>query len=248
MTMKRLFGGLAAMLVSGAVVMNVQADEAAVKKAMTKLLPDVELDSVGASPISGLYEVVIGPRLFYVSEDGRYLIQGNVIDTKTRENLTESKLAKAKKAAMDQVGEGTMIVFEPKEPKHTITVFTDIDCGYCRKLHREIDDFSKEGIRVRYLFYPRAGVGSPSYKKAVSVWCADDRRQAMTDAKAGKDLEDKACDNPVQDHMLLGELMGVTGTPAIVLEDGKLVPGYVPAKRMTAMLDGDAPGKQGPRK
>lgn len=239
MTMKRLFGGLAAVLLSGAAVMNVQADEAAVKQAMSKLLPDVELDSVGASPVPGLYEVVIGPRLFYVSEDGHYLIQGNVIDTKTRENLTEAKLAKAKKAAMDQVGEDTMIVFEPQEPKHTITVFTDIDCGYCRKLHREISDFSDEGIRVRYLFFPRAGVGSPSYQKAVSVWCADDRRQAMTDAKAGKPLDDKSCDNPVQNHMLLGEMMGVTGTPAIVLEDGKLVPGYIPAKRMAMMLDAD---------
>jgi thiol:disulfide interchange protein DsbC len=243
MTMKRLFGGLAAMLLSGAAGMNVKADETAVKEAMTKLLPDVELDSVGPAPVQGLYEVVIGPRVFYVSEDGHYLIQGNVIDTQTRENITEAKLAKAKKAAMDQVGEDTMIVFEPKEPKHTITVFTDIDCGYCRKLHREIDDYSKEGIRVRYLFFPRAGVGSPSYQKAISVWCADDRRQAMTDAKAGKPLESKTCDNPVQDHMLLGELMGVTGTPAIVLETGQLVPGYIPAKRMAMMLNGEASGK-----
>ena len=241
--MKRLFGGLAAILVSGAAVLNAHADEAAVKQAMTKLLPDVELDSVSESPVPGLFEVVIGPRVFYVSEDGHYLIQGNVIDTKTRENLTESKLAKAKKAAMDQVGEDTMIVFEPKASEHTITVFTDIDCGYCRKLHREINDFNQEGIRVRYLFYPRAGVGSPSYQKAVSVWCADDRLQAMTDAKAGKPLETKTCDNPVQDHMVLGELMGVTGTPAIVLEDGKLVPGYVPAKRMTKLLNADASGK-----
>jgi thiol:disulfide interchange protein DsbC len=131
-----------------------------------------------------------------------------------------------------------MVIFAPEEYDHTITVFTDIDCGYCRKLHNEIDAFMAEGIRVRYLFYPRAGLGSPSYQKAVSVWCADDRKQALTDAKAGEPLPEKSCENPVADHMALGEAMGVTGTPAILLENGQLVPGYVPAKRMAAILNG----------
>jgi thiol:disulfide interchange protein DsbC len=138
------------------------------------------------------------------------------------------------------VPESEMVIFGADDAKHTITVFTDIDCGYCRKLHREIDDYNKENIRVRYLFYPRAGVGSPSYDKAVSVWCADDRKQAMTDAKSGKTLESKSCDNPVKGHLVLGELMGVNGTPAIVLESGELLPGYVPAKRMAQMLNSQA--------
>ena len=240
MNTKKLLGGVAAMLAMGVAASGAQADEAAVRAGIGKLLPDVKLDSVTAAPVSGLYEVVMGPRLFYVSEDGRYLIQGNVIDIQSRENITEVKLAKAKKAVMEQMGEDKMVVFAPEKPEHTITVFTDIDCGYCRKLHREIEDYNKEGISVRYLFFPRAGVGSPSYEKAVSVWCADDRKQAMTDSKAGKEIETKTCDNPVQDHMLLGQAMGVTGTPAVVLEDGEMLPGYVPAKRMAKFLNADA--------
>ncbi len=243
MNTKKLLGGVAAMLAIGAIALGARADEAAVRAGIGKLVPGVDLDSVAPAPVAGLYEVVMGPRLFYVSEDGRYLIQGEVIDIQSRQNISEVKLAKAKKEALAQISEDKMVIFAPKKPEHTITVFTDIDCGYCRKLHREIEDYNEEGISVRYLFYPRAGVGSPSYQKAVSVWCADDRNQAMTDSKAGKAIEDKTCDNPLQEHMLLGQAMGVTGTPAIVLEDGELLPGYVPAKRMSEFLNAAATPK-----
>jgi thiol:disulfide interchange protein DsbC len=229
-----LFGAALALVFA---TLSVQADEAAVRASMAKLLPDVELGELVKAPVPGLYELMLGARVFYISEDGRYLIQGSVIDIETRENLTEARQAVAKKATMEQVSEDSMVIFAPEEYKHTITVFTDIDCGYCRKLHREIGDYMAEGIRVRYLFYPRAGIGSPSYQKAVNVWCADDRKQAMTDAKAGKELENRQCENPVKDHYMLGDVMGVTGTPAVVLEDGRLLPGYVPAKRMAAYLE-----------
>ena len=162
--------------------------------------------------------------------------QGTILDIKNRENLTEPRKTKARMAAIDAVGVDNMIVFAPENPKHSITVFTDIDCGYCRKLHREIDQYNEAGIGVRYLFYPRAGVGSPSFKKAISVWCADDKRQALTDAKNGKDPAPKECENPVADHFKLGGLLGVSGTPAVVLDDGQMVPGYVPAERMAAFL------------
>lgn len=240
MNTKRLLGGVAAILALGGAASGAWADAEAVRAGIDKLLPGVKPDSVAASPVSGLYEVVMGPRLFYMSADGRYLIQGSVIDVRSRENITEAKLATAKKAAMERMGEDKMVIFAPEKPEHTITVFTDIDCGYCRKLHREIEDYNQEGIGVRYLFFPRAGVGSPSYQKAVSVWCSDDRKQALTDSKAGKAVENKTCDNPVQDHMLLGQAMGVTGTPAIVLEDGNMLPGYVPAKRMAEFLSAGA--------
>lgn len=217
----------------------VTADEAAIRQNISKLLPDMALEKVVASPIAGLYEVTVGPRIFYVSSDGRYLLQGNILDLNTREDLTEAKLAQAKKAALGKLSESQMIVFAPEHPKHAITVFTDIDCGYCRKLHKEIDSYLQEGIKVRYVFFPRAGIGSPSYDKTVSVWCATDRKQALTDAKAGKDIPERKCDNPVKDHMKLGELMGVNGTPAIVLEDGRLLPGYVPADRLASYLNGN---------
>ncbi len=209
----------------------------AVRQSLGELLPGQTLDSVTESAIPGLYEVVVGPRVLYVSGDGRYLLQGSIVDIHTRTNLTEAKEAEAKRAVMSRVADDQMLIFAPEQYTHTMTVFTDIDCGYCRKLHREMSDYNKEGIRVRYLFYPRTGLGSPSYKKAVNVWCSEDRHASLTAAKAGEALESRNCDNPVSDHMQLGEAMGVTGTPAIVLDDGQMVPGYIPAKRMAAFLN-----------
>jgi thiol:disulfide interchange protein DsbC len=226
--------GLGALVVAG----GAAADETAVREALGRLLPDLKVDRIDPSPVTGLYEVAIGPRLFYASTDGRYLLQGNVLDMRTHENITETKLNKAKKSSLDKISEDKMIIFSPEHPKYTITVFTDIDCGYCRKLHRDINEFMKEGIRVRYLFFPRAGLGSPSYDKAVTVWCSKDRKQALTDAKAGKELSTLKCDNPVKEHLMLGELMGVTGTPAILLQDGRLLPGYIPPKQLVHLLDG----------
>ena len=131
-----------------------------------------------------------------------------------------------------------MIVFAPKVVKHTVTVFTDIDCPYCRRLHKEVPAMNELGIKVRYLAFPRAGVHSPSFKEAVSVWCAKNPAQALTDAKAGKKVPEVTCDNPVLQHMALGEQVGVTGTPAMVLEDGRMLPGYIPATRLAQLLNG----------
>jgi thiol:disulfide interchange protein DsbC len=219
------------------VAVVVGADEAVVRQSVKKLLPDTKIEQVALSPIPGLYEVTAGSRIFYVSADGHYLLHGNLLDLHTRKDLTEARQNKIKQAALKEFSEAQMIVFAPENSKHTITVFTDIDCGYCRKLHQEIGEFMAEGIKVRYLLYPRAGVGSPSYTKAVSVWCAADRNQALTDAKAGKTLPQLICDNPIQEHIKLGGLMGVSGTPSIILENGQVLPGYVPAKRMGKYLN-----------
>lgn len=223
------------------------ADAAAIKKSLGQILPTEEVDSIHETPIPGLFEVLVGTDLIYVSNDGRYMLQGRLIDLKSKEDLTENspRLAEARKKeakerveAIKKLGEDKMIVFAPESGvKHTITVFTDLDCGYCRKLHAEIEGYKAEGIKVQYLMFPRAGLGSPSYDKAVSVWCADDRRAALTDAKAGKSVPEKKCDNPVKEHLELGEQMGVSGTPAIILENGEMVPGFVPPKRLAAMLD-----------
>jgi thiol:disulfide interchange protein DsbC len=213
---------------------NIERIEAVV----ARLAPGASADSVAPSPIPGVYEVVLGPNLLYISADGRYLLQGDLFDLDTRTNLSAEKRDKARLAAVDAVGEENMFIFAPKDKpaEHTITVFTDIDCGYCRKLHREIGKYNDAGIRVRYLMYPRAGVNSPSYQKAVSAWCADDRNAALTRAKMGKEIEKRECDNPVREHMALGEVVGVSGTPTMILEDGQLVPGYVPAARLSQLL------------
>ncbi len=207
------------------------------RQSLGTLLPGVQTESVRETPMKGLYEIVMGAQVFYMSADGQYLIQGNLVDVATRTNLTDASRNTARRAAVEGVAEERMVVFSPDEVKHSVTVFTDIDCGYCRKLHSEMDAYNEKGIEVRYLFYPRSGTATPSYDKAVSVWCADDRKQALTDAKGGKEVPAKKCDNPVAEHMALGEAMGVTGTPALVLEDGELVPGYIPPDRLAAFLD-----------
>jgi len=221
----------------GAVSVSVaQADEASVKKALSRSMPNLKLDSIKPSEIRGLYEVAVGADILYVSEDGQYLLQGHLIDITARKDLTETKLATIRKAAIDALGEDQSIIFKPEKSNYKVSVFTDIDCGYCRKLHSEIDQYMAEGITIQYLFYPRAGKGSNSYKKAVSVWCADDRKAALTAAKLGKTPEAKTCDNPVDEHMRLGAEFGARGTPMIVTEKGNIFPGYVPAKQLARAL------------
>lgn len=211
---------------------------AVIREALSKAVPDIEIDSIAPSPISGLYEVLVGTELMYVTGDGHYYLDGRIVDIAQRRDLTEPKLAGARLKVVERLGEDQMIVFEPQgETEHTITVFTDIDCGYCRRLHQRIDGYGDEGIRVRYLLYPRAGKGSPSYDKAVSVWCADDRQAALTAAKAGKRVANQDCPNPVDEHLALGRELAIRGTPALLLETGKLVPGYVAPEQLAAMLD-----------
>jgi len=214
-----------------------EAGDELIRQNLQKTLPGLEVGEIASSPVPGLYEVVVGDSVVYATADGRYLLQGSLLDLVEQKNLTEPRMNGIKAEAIAKVSEENMVIFGPKDAKHTVTVFSDIDCGYCRKLHNEMDSYNEAGIRIRYLFYPRAGVNSESYKKAVSVWCADDRNQAMTTAKLGKPVEEKDCANPVQSHMQLGENVGVTGTPALVLENGKLIPGYIPANRLTAIIE-----------
>jgi thiol:disulfide interchange protein DsbC len=215
------------------------ADEAAIRQAMTKSMPSVNIDSVKPSEVKGLYEVMVGANIFYVSEDGKYLLQGRLVDVAAHKDLTEEKLSGTRKRAIEKIGQENMIVFKPKIGKYTVSVFTDIDCGYCRKLHSEIDQYLAQGITIQYLFFPRAGKGSDSYNKAVSVWCAKDRNAALTDAKKGNTPPAKTCDNPVDEHMQLGADFDVKGTPMIVTEKGNIYPGYLPAKQLFEALESE---------
>lgn len=200
-------------------------------------LGGVQPDSVADSALPGLYEVTIGAQILYLSEDGRYVIQGDIVDLASSDNVTENRRNGLRAKAIEAVGEDKMIIFSPKgETKYTITVFTDLDCGYCRKLHQEIASYNDLGIKIRYLMFPRTGLNSESYDKAVSAWCADDRNEALTRAKRGETIEPRTCDNPVSQHYNLGQQLGVRGTPSIILADGEMVPGYVPADRLLQML------------
>jgi thiol:disulfide interchange protein DsbC len=215
---------------------NVHADEVTIREQFTKSMPTMQIDSIKPSPIKNIFEVSIGGSIVYVSDDGKYLLQGRLIDVQTKTDLTEEKLSGARKIALDKLGQNKMIIFKPKIHTYTVSIFTDIDCGYCRKLHSELDSYLAEGIEIRYLFYPRAGKGSESYKKAVSVWCAKDRNAALTTAKKDQKVETKTCENPVDEHMALAADFDVKGTPMIVTEKGTIYPGYLPAKQLLEVL------------
>ncbi|MCI0400498.1 MAG: DsbC family protein [Gammaproteobacteria bacterium] len=208
------------------------------RKTLKVILPDVEVTSVKPSPVSGLYEVMLGPDVVYITADGRYVLRGDLLDLEQRRNLSAEKRAKGRVNILKSIKRDDMIEFAPEHVKHTIYVFTDVDCTYCRKLHNEMSLLNQNGIAVLYLAFPRAGIGSSTYNKMVSVWCADDRNQALTDAKAGQAIETKSCNAPVKEQYEIGQLMGVKGTPAIVLENGQELGGYVPANELAKLLDG----------
>ena len=238
--MIKRFSGISLLFLSMSLLNVSVADtgaQEAITKSLSKIFPGVTPDKIAPSPMEGVSEVLIGPRLMYVSNDGKYLLQGSLIDLKTRTDIGEERRNGIRLDALNDLGEEKMIVFPAKEQKHVITVFTDIDCGYCRKLHGEMDKYNEKGITVRYLMFPRAGIGSASYKKAVSVWCSKDQQDAMTRSKSGENVPNVTCDNPVKEEYELGQLIGVRGTPAIVMEDGAMLPGYVPAARLVKALE-----------
>jgi thiol:disulfide interchange protein DsbC len=172
-----------------------------------------------------------------VSADGRYLLQGDLIDLDTNVNLSEESRTTARRELMSSVNDDQFIAFTPSDVKFTVTVFTDVDCTYCRKLHSQIDDYLAEGIEVRYLLYPRNGPASRSWSTSEDVWCARDRHQALTDAKLDRGIDTQKCDaSAVTEHYALGQDVGLRGTPAIVFADGTLVSGYLPPATLIARL------------
>lgn len=212
------------------------ADGRAVE-AIRKINPRIEVDAVGPAPIDGFREVIVSGQVLYVSDDGRYLLQGSLFDVEQRRDLSESGLAKVRKALLDEVPEADRIVFAPASPTHTVSVFTDVECGYCRKLHSEIEEYNRQGIAVEYLAFPRMGPDSPDFATMQAVWCASDRRQALTDAKEGKAVPARTCDNPVATQYALGQRIGLAGTPLIIAEDGTQLPGYMPPAALRTALD-----------
>ncbi len=219
-------------------------DKQAVTDAIHQLVPTAKIDLIEKSALPGFYEVVTAGQVVYVTGDGKFLLQGSLFDLAGKKDLTEARLATLRKAALEAVPESKRIVFAPKDPKYTVSVFTDLDCGYCRKLHSQIEQYNQQGIAVQYLWFPRSGPNSPSFDKAVSVWCAADRNKAFTEAKSGKDPKTAKCDNPVNEEFELGQRIGVNGTPAVIAPDGTQIGGYLPPEAMRAKLDSMAAAAQ----
>lgn len=212
------------------------ADEAAIRDKLTSML-GLDVETIADSPVSGLVQVSTNRGLFYVSENGQYLLQARVfnIDEEMR-NETELALSGLRKEGVKEM-ESSSITFKAKNEKHEISVFTDITCGYCRKFHNEIDELNDAGITVHYLAFPRSGLNSENYNDMVSVWCAKDPQKALTKAKAGNDVASASCKNKVAEQYMLGQKLGVNGTPNIVLPDGSLIPGYQPAALLAKALE-----------
>lgn len=188
----------------------------------------------------GLFQVVLasGERL-YTLEDGRFLLTGDLYEVSENDivNLTEIERNGERLAAIEALNSSDIITFAPEgETKKVVYAFTDIDCGYCRKLHDEVQDYTDLGIEIRYLAFPRAGVGSASFQKYVSAFCAADNKQTLTDAKAGREIPTLNCENPVAAQYELGRMLGVSGTPSLILDSGQMVPGYVPAADLARQL------------
>jgi thiol:disulfide interchange protein DsbC len=206
---------------------------------LTQAVPGLIVMSVRKSEAEGLYEVQSNNGdTIYATEDGQYLMTGDLLRVTEQgiANVTEVARAEARKATMTEFGDDGVISFPAKNEKAVVSVFTDIDCPYCRKLHDEVPQLNEYGITVNYYAFPRSGPNTASFRKYESVWCADNQQAAMDAAKAGRQVDEASCENPVQEQYRLGGQVGVTGTPAIVLEDGNMVRGYVPAKRLAESL------------
>jgi thiol:disulfide interchange protein DsbC len=202
--------------------------------ALAKSMPAVKTTKITQSPIDGLYEVIVGSQVVYMSVDGRYMIEGDLYDFRTQTNVSEKAKSVIRLAAVNDFGADKMLVYKPDNVKDVVTVVTDIDCPYCRRLHSEIPEYLKNNIEVRYIFMPLKGASD--MKKTISVWCADNPQKALDIAKSGGVVEEKTCDNPIEQQKQLARELGVRGTPAILLEDGTLVPGYVPIAKLVAQI------------
>ncbi|MBU3057649.1 DsbC family protein [Pseudomonas indica] len=236
MRLTPLFAAVAFSLASGT-ALSADPDQA-IRQNLTKLQPDLPIEAIAESPMPGLYQIQLkGGRMLYASADGQFVMQGYLFQLKDDKtiNLTEEaeKVGVAKEINAIPVSE--MVVFAPKEPKTHITVFTDTDCGYCQKLHSEVPELNRRGVEVRYVAFPRQGVGSHGYNGLVSVWCAKDRQEAMNKAKSRQELPPGNCENPVAKQFQLGQMVGVQGTPAIVLANGQMIPGYQPAPQLAKL-------------
>lgn len=210
-------------------------------EAVRQLNAQVAVDSVRAAPLPGFREVIVQGQVVYVSDDGRYLflpgLQGALYDVREKQNLSEKTLSAMRRELLRTIPLSERIVFAPPNPRHTVAIFTDVECGYCRKFHSQIAEYNRLGIAVQYLAFPRMGIGSEDYRKMVAVWCSPDRRKALTDAKSDRTVPTKDCKNTVTMQYDVGQRAGLTGTPMIIAEDGTTLGGYLPPKELREALD-----------
>ena len=208
------------------------------RERLAGMFDSIAPEDIKSSPVDGWYTIQKGSMVAYISTDGRYLLQGDLIDLDSKVNLSEASRTEGRREVMSQVADEEVILFSPDEAKYSVSVFTDVDCTYCRRLHSQIQQYMDNGIEVRYLLYPRGGPASAAWNTSERVWCASDRGEALTLAKLGRDFDSSSCDaSIVQHHYVLGQEVGLSGTPAIVLDDGELIAGYLPPDALKMRLE-----------
>ena len=211
--------------------------EARAIDALHKANPTLRIDHAGAAPMPGFRELVVSGQTLYVSDDGRYVMQGNLYDTVAKKDLSQQTMATMRRVELAKVPASQRIVFAPANPKYTVSVFTDIQCGYCQKLHSQIAQYNALGIAVEYLAFPRMGPASDDFSQMEAVWCSADRGKALTNAKNGRRIDAPRCSSPVAMEYDLGQRLGLTGTPMIVAPNGVAAPGYLDPARLRQWLD-----------
>lgn len=235
--MNRIALTLAALLACVACAQTGDPGLEKVRQMVVERVPGLTPDAIQPSSAPGLYEIRKGQDFGYVTADGRYMVFGDMVDLVTGEQITERQRGEARMAVLKQFGPDQVIEFAPKDPKYFVTVFTDVDCGYCRKLHSDIKQYNAAGIGIRYLFFPRSGPNTPSFEQAEAVWCSADRREALTQAKLGVHINaPTTCANPVQQQYAAGESIGINATPTLILPDGQVLRGYLPAQALAQRL------------
>ena len=229
-------GGLLLTLMTPVIVFAQDEYTSDIEKKIRAMAPGITSIAISETPLTDLLQVQVGNEIYYASSDAKYLFIGRIMDMDTRVNITDQAKSAIRKDLLIGVDNSKQITFSPAEPEYELLVFTDIDCGYCRKLHAQIEEYMAEGIAIHYAAFPRTGLDSHSFDKFVSVWCADDQQSALTLAKSGNEPEPLQCENPVEDQYELGRSIGVTGTPALVTNDGTMIPGYMPPAQLKARL------------
>lgn len=235
-----MVGGFGLLFAVGLATVAGAQDEptaSAIETKIRAMAPGVSSIAISETPMEGILQVQVDSEIYYASDDAKYLVIGRILDMDTRVNITDQAKSVIRRDMLTGLDMNQQISFSPAKPKHELLVFTDIDCGYCRKLHAQIEEYMAEGIAINYMAFPRAGVSSHSFDKFVSVWCADDQQEALTLAKAGEEPEPLQCENPVGEQYALGQAIGVTGTPALITADGTLIPGYMPPAQLREHLE-----------
>ena len=204
------------------------------------LPPNTTIESIEPSSLKGIYKVYYGDlQPIYVSEDGNFFIYGDMykIGSNDITNLTKEEIKGRRSDILDSIPADELIIFKSNNELVSITVFTDVDCGYCRKLHSQIDEYNQAGITIKYAAFPRSGIGTQTFTKMVGAWCSEDPKQAMTDLKNDKKMNLDFCEEqPIARHYIIGQKLGINGTPAIITPDGDLIPGYVSPEELLLQI------------